>query len=110
MGHNSRYSSMNSVEVIRRLVKEKREWEKMGTSPEVFWTIRGIKLSLCHVKAILKEQSYNERLKMPHVKKVWATHLYHAVERSLDYLKVSDRMKAIRILEKAKEQVGGDFI
>lgn len=90
---------MNPSEVLRRLWKEKHEWEAMDyKTPEIEWTLRGINLCVNHVKDIVQEQRTKERLKHPKVDHQHATKLYHAIKGALHQLKISNHKSAAKIM------------
>lgn len=94
---------MNSQEVLIRLYKEKKEWLRSGELvPEVRWTVRGIDLSLQHVRDILRDQKIKENLRKPRISRWLARDLFFAVTIAINYLKNGHRLSAIKTLEKAK--------
>jgi hypothetical protein len=95
---------MNSAEVMRRLAKEKKQWLASGVSPEIYWTVHGISLSMNHVRDILKEQTWNERIRKPRINRWFARDLYHAATVALGHLMRAERRKAIFVLEKVIER------
>ncbi len=94
---------MNSAEVLRRLVKEKKEWMQTGPTVEAQFVIRGLNLSIMHVRNILKEQMSNERLRKPRINHWIAGDLFHAIEVALGYLGRADKKRAVHFLEKARD-------
>lgn len=92
---------MNSAEVLRRLCREKKEWQSFGTDPYVAATIQGIALCITHVKMILREQLNNERIRYPRISRLHARYLYRSIEVALHRLKTGDGVRAIQGLEKA---------
>lgn len=97
---------MNPAEVLRRLYKEKKEWQRTDDrTPEVEWTLRGIDLCLKHVQDIIKEQRTNFRLKHPKVDHQHATKLYRACYGAWKALRRSQRLHAIKILQHVMDLV-----
>ena len=94
---------MNSAEVLRRLWKEKHEWESNEHSREMEWTLRGINLCITHVKDILREQREHDLLRRPRIHRWIASDLFHAIEVALKYLANADKRRAMSVLAKAKE-------
>lgn len=96
---------MNSEEVLRRLVKDKKEWLNTTTSSdEVRWTVRGIDLGIKHIKDVRDERELKDTLRKPPINKWYAKDLYHAIRTALDCLSRCDRARAIKVLEEAKER------
>lgn len=95
---------MNSAEALRRLWKEKKEWQRMGAGPEVTWTLRGIRTCIRHIQDLLKEQRTRDLILKPKVNKWQAGNLFRAVRVARHYILMGDRARAIQVLEKAEKE------
>lgn len=95
---------MNSAEILRRLGAEKKEWGRSGNSPEALWTIRGINIAIKHVRNILKEQAWNERIRKPRINRWFARELYRSAEVALGYLRRAEKKRAMAVLERVLEK------
>ncbi len=94
---------MNSDEVLRRLWREKKDWEAAdkGTR-EAEWVLRGINLCVAHVQAIVEEQKNKAELRKPTISRWFAKDLYYAIFTALNLLGRGERSKAVRVLEEAR--------
>ncbi len=96
---------MNYIEIMRRLCKEKREWQNSAAlGHEVRWIVRGIDLCIKHIRDIGCEKTRRDLLLHPILGMNASGELYHAIEVALKYLSRGERSKGIERLQEAKKK------